>query len=49
MYAYFSFSENDFLQFKNQFSGKTIEEKLKQMPPVELVLADNSIYPKKVK
>lgn len=49
VYAYFSFSENDFLQFKNQFPGKTIDEKIKQMPPVELVLADNSVYPLKGK
>jgi len=49
VYAYFSLSENDFLQFKNQFPGKTIEEKIKQMPPVELVLADNSVYPQKGK
>jgi membrane fusion protein (multidrug efflux system) len=47
VYAYFSLSENDFLQFKNQFPGKTMEEKIKQIPPVELVLADNSIYPQK--
>jgi membrane fusion protein (multidrug efflux system) len=49
IYAYFSLSENDFIQFKNQFSGTTVEEKIKQMPPVELVLADNTIYPKKGK
>jgi len=49
IYAYYSLSENDFIQFKNQFPGKTIEEKIKQIPPVELVLADNSIYPKKGK
>ncbi|MEP7377277.1 MAG: efflux RND transporter periplasmic adaptor subunit [Chitinophagaceae bacterium] len=49
VYAYFSFSENDFLQFKNQFAGKTIEEKIKQMPAVELILADNSVYPQKGK
>jgi membrane fusion protein (multidrug efflux system) len=49
VYAYFSMSENDFLQFKNQFAGNTIAEKLKQMPPVELVLADNSTYPQKGK
>jgi membrane fusion protein (multidrug efflux system) len=49
MHAYFSLSENDFIQFKNQFSGNTIEEKIKQMPPVELVLADNTAYPKKGK
>jgi len=49
VYAYFSLSENDFFEFKNQFSGKTVEEKIKQMPPVELVLADGSVYPEKGK
>ena len=49
IHAYFSLSENDFIQFKNQFPGNTIEEKIKQMPPVELVLADNTVYPKKGK
>jgi membrane fusion protein (multidrug efflux system) len=49
VYAYFSLSENDFLQFKNQFTGNTIEEKIKMMPPVELVLADGSIYGQKGK
>jgi membrane fusion protein (multidrug efflux system) len=49
VYAYFSLSENDFFQFKNQFSGKNIEEKIKQMPPVELILADGSVYPEKGK
>src|SRR5260221_2409314 len=49
VYAYFSLSENDFFQFKNQFAGKTVEEQIKQMPPVELVLADGSVYPEKGK
>jgi membrane fusion protein (multidrug efflux system) len=49
VYAYFSLSENDFLRFKNQFAGNTIEEKIKHLPPVELMLADGSIYPKKGK
>lgn len=49
VYAYFSFSENDFIQFKNQFGGKSVEEKIKQLPEVELLLSDNSIYPKKGK
>jgi membrane fusion protein (multidrug efflux system) len=49
VYAYFSLSENDFFQFKNQFSGKTVEEKIKQMPPVDLILADESVYPEKGK
>ena len=49
VYAYFSLSETDFIQFKNQYPGNTIEEKIKQMPPVDLVLADNSLYPEKGK
>ncbi len=49
VYAYFSFSENDFLLFKEQYPGKSVAEKIKQMPPVELVLADNSVYPQKGK
>lgn len=49
VYAYFSLSENDFLKFKQQFAGNTIEEKIKNMPPVELVLPDGSIYGQKGK
>jgi len=49
VFAYFSFSENDFLEFKNQFEGNTIEEKIKRLPPVELVLPDGTVYPHKGK
>lgn len=49
VYAYFSLSENDFMRFKNQYQGNTIEEKIKKMPPVELVLSDGSIYGQKGK
>lgn len=49
IYTYFSLSENDFLRFKNQFEGNTIEEKIKKMPPVELVLPDGSTYSQKGK
>jgi len=37
-------SENDFLQFSNQVAGRTISDKIKNLPPVELQLADRSIY-----
>jgi RND family efflux transporter MFP subunit len=47
VYAYFGMSESDFLKFTNQFPGKTIDEKIKQLPPVELQLADKSIYASK--
>ena len=49
VYAYFSMSENDFLRFKNQVTGKTMEEKIKNIPPVELVLSDGNAYPHKGK
>jgi membrane fusion protein (multidrug efflux system) len=49
IYAYFSLSENDFLTFKNQFKGNTVEEKIKQMPHVELVLPDGTVYAQKGK
>lgn len=49
VYAYFSMSEIDYLAFKNKISGSTIDEKLKQLPAVELVLPDNSVYTEKGK
>jgi len=45
MRVYFSMSEPDFLRFKLKYPGNTIADKVKQMPPVQLVLADNSVYP----
>jgi membrane fusion protein (multidrug efflux system) len=45
MRVYFSMSEPEFLAFKQKYSGTTIADKVKEMPPVQLVLADNSIYP----
>ena len=44
IYAYFSLGENDFINFKSQYAGATISEKLKKLPPVQLVLSDNSVY-----
>jgi membrane fusion protein, multidrug efflux system len=49
MYAYFSMSENDFQDFKKRFSGATVEDKIRQLPPVELILSDNTVYPEKGK
>lgn len=34
IHVYFSMSELDFLDFKNQFPGKTVEQKIKQIPSV---------------
>lgn len=49
VYAYFSMSEMEFLEFANDFEGSTIQEKVKKLPAVELMLADNSILPEKGK
>lgn len=44
MFAYFSMNEKDFLALTKSLDGKNMQEKLAQMPPVSLVLADNSTY-----
>ncbi len=44
VYAYFSLGENDFINFKIQYEGNSINDKLKRLPPVSLVLSDNTIY-----
>ncbi len=44
VHAYFSLSEVDFVRFKQQFEGATVEEKLVSVPPVTLELADGSLY-----
>ncbi|MEE9905904.1 MAG: efflux RND transporter periplasmic adaptor subunit [Chlorobium sp.] len=47
VYGYFSMSEADFMQFRRQYAGATIEEKIRSVPPVTLLLADGSAYGKK--
>ncbi|EJL73897.1 efflux RND transporter periplasmic adaptor subunit [Chryseobacterium populi] len=49
IYAYFSLSELDFIAFQKKYPGATLDEKLKNMPMVDLVIADNSTYPEKGK
>lgn len=49
IHAYFSIGEADFIAFKNKFEGNTLTDKLKKLPPVTLVLADNSEYEQKGK
>lgn len=49
VYAYFSLNEKQLLEFSRQYPGSTIEEKLKQMPPVNLILSDGTDYPEKGK
>ncbi|WP_438861667.1 efflux RND transporter periplasmic adaptor subunit [Flavobacterium maritimum] len=45
VYAYFSLSETDFIQFKSKYTGNSIGDKIKKLPPVTLILADNNAYP----
>ncbi len=49
VYAYFSLNEKQLLNFSREYKGSTLEEKLKQLPPVALLLADGSEYPEKGK
>lgn len=45
VYAYFSLGETDFINFKAQYAGNSLGDKLKKLPPVTLILADNNAYP----
>lgn len=44
VYAYFTLNEKQYIYFFQNFPGKTLEEKLTLVPPIELELADGSIY-----
>ncbi|OMQ10543.1 efflux RND transporter periplasmic adaptor subunit [[Flexibacter] sp. ATCC 35103] len=45
VFAYFSLGETDFINFKAQYAGNSLGDKLKKLPPVTLILADNNAYP----
>jgi len=47
VHVYFSLGESDFIAFKSQHAGNSINEKINNLPPVTLVLADNSDYSEK--
>jgi len=42
--AYFSMSETDFMRFRQLYPGRTLQDKLKAVPPVSLILADGSRF-----
>ncbi|GAA4806743.1 efflux RND transporter periplasmic adaptor subunit [Olivibacter ginsenosidimutans] len=44
IHVYFALGENDFVDFKNNYEGATLEEKLKKLPPINLVLSDQTVY-----
>lgn|SRR5690554_980615 len=45
VYAFFSLNEKQYLDFIQNSEGKTIEEKIKNMPKVRLLLANGQLYP----
>ena len=49
VHTYFSLGEDDFITFRKQYAGQTLQDKLTHLLPVALVLADQSTYPTKGK
>ncbi|WP_372751006.1 efflux RND transporter periplasmic adaptor subunit [Labilibaculum sp.] len=49
VYAYFTLNEKQLLQFNRQLNGNSIASKIKELPEVELILADGSTYDHKGK
>ena len=47
IFAYFSWNEKQLLSFLSHKKGNTVQQRLKQLPPVTLILADESEYPEK--
>lgn len=47
VYAYFSMNEREYLDFLSDTEGKNVKEKLKNIPEVDLVLANDEIYSEK--
>lgn len=47
VYAYFSMSENDFIDFSQGASGSNLAQKLQQLHPVTLLLSNGDSYPHK--
>jgi len=47
VYAYFSMNESEYLDFLSGTEGKSVKEKLNNIPPVELILANGETYEEK--
>ena len=47
IYANFSMSELAFSQFREQYAGSTIQEKVKKVSPVTFVMSDGTVYSEK--
>ncbi len=44
VHVYFSLSEDEFVTFKSSYAGNTLQQKIRNLPPVALVLSDDSTY-----
>lgn len=49
VHVYFALAEIDFNSFNKNYPGSSPVERIKHLPPVELLLSDNSVYPLKGK
>ena len=49
VYAFFAMNETDYLDFLQATEGATLSEKIANLPPVELVLANGESFPEKGK
>ena len=49
VHVYFALGEFDFIQFKSQYAGKTLADKITRLPSVDLILANDSAYTQKGK
>jgi membrane fusion protein (multidrug efflux system) len=49
VHAYFSVSEADFMVFRAKNEGNTLAEKISKLPPLSLIMPDNSEYAQKGK
>lgn len=47
VFAYFSWNEKQLLDFLSGSPGKTMEEKIRNIPPATLILANQAVYPEK--
>ncbi len=47
LYAYFSMNEKEYLDFLKNSKGATVPEKIKNMPAIELLLANGDVYEEK--
>lgn len=44
VHVYFAMGENDFNTFNSSYAGRTPADRIKNLPPVELVLPNNTVY-----